>query len=408
MVKSRYLFFAVDLAMLVGVNLPLGNHPAAVAVLPVLMMIGIYALRSFDLASLASGDNTVFRVFMGALLGLIPFYLAYPFLHGAMQRITIPYNILLCTLLLGLAHKFIYPRFLRSYPKTKYLLVGDRTGLAPILEDIAAKAFSRLEFTDSPAGDGYDAVLVLDPKSEPGLSGDPLPPSANGHTAVYLPMLCESYLKRIPIEVVQRNPGYYRLALESVSDEPLTRILDVIVSVVLLLLASPLFVLASMLILMEDGRPIHFEQQRIGRHGAAFVIHKLRTLRDTGINETNPNVDIEERSLKVGKVLRRTRLDEIPNLVNVLKGEMSIVGPRPEMPQFHESARRSIPFYSYRLQVRPGITGWAQLCYKHTSSMDDYKTKTEYDLYYIKNRNTLLDLKIMLKTFETMIGRRGR
>ena len=110
---------------------------------------------------------------------------------------------------------------------------------------------------------------------------------------------------------------------------------------------------------------------------------------------------------KSGKIIRKLRLDELPQFWNIIKGNMSIVGPRPEMLEFHNMMSNQIPFYNYRLKLNPGITGWAQIHYKHTSTLEDYIKKTEYDLYYIKNRNIFLDIKIMLKTVETMLGMRG-
>jgi lipopolysaccharide/colanic/teichoic acid biosynthesis glycosyltransferase len=123
--------------------------------------------------------------------------------------------------------------------------------------------------------------------------------------------------------------------------------------------------------------------------------------------EETPNDGIEKRVLKVGKITRKTRLDETLQFINVIKGDMSIVGPRPEMIDFHEDMKKQIPFYKNRLRTKPGITGWAQIHYKHTTTLEDYIKKTEYDLYYVKNKSTLLDIQIMLKTVETMFGMRG-
>jgi lipopolysaccharide/colanic/teichoic acid biosynthesis glycosyltransferase len=120
-----------------------------------------------------------------------------------------------------------------------------------------------------------------------------------------------------------------------------------------------------------------------------------------------PNDGIEQRVLKIGKITRKTRLDETLQFWNVLNGTMSIVGSRPEMEEFHKEMKEKIPYYAYRLDTNPGITGWAQINYKHTTTLEDYIKKTEYDLYYVKNRTLLLDIQIMLKTVETMFGMRG-
>jgi lipopolysaccharide/colanic/teichoic acid biosynthesis glycosyltransferase len=130
-------------------------------------------------------------------------------------------------------------------------------------------------------------------------------------------------------------------------------------------------------------------------------------LRNGKIDPANPNRAIEERPLKVGKVIRKLRIDESPQFLNVLKGDMSVVGPRPEMVEFHNMMKEQIPFYNMRLLVKPGITGWAQLNYKHTTTLEDYRKKTEYDLWYVKNRNIFLDLRIILQTLEAVLWRRG-
>ena len=415
--KFRYVIFAVDLVVLLLMSLPLGNPLALSFILPVLMMIGIYAFRAFDQEVLGSGRASLSRTFWGALFGLIPFYLSYPFIGSTIRVYTVPYSIVTCALFVTMIHRIAYRFLLKSLPTTKLLLVGSIDGLHSILENIVQEALHKLEFhtprergsRKTPDSDGrFDGVVILDPEAESRDSVEPSSRKTDGTAIYYLPMLCETYLKRIPIEVVQRNPSYYSLAFESTKDEPLTRFIDVTVSILLLILLGPALLLAALLILLEDGTPIRLKQTRIGRYGVPFVIQKLRTLRDTEINAHNPNVDIEKRTLRIGKFLRKTRLDEVLNFINVIKGEMSIVGPRPEMQQFHLSAQKAIPYYVYRLRVKPGVTGWAQLTFKHTSTMDDYKVKTEYDLYYIKNRSILLDLKIMMKTFETMIGLKGR
>ena len=416
MFKSRFILFIVDISILLLLNIPLGNGILLSLIISLLMTLGAYAFRCYDQDILASGRNTLYRVFLGALFGLIPFYLAYPFLRLDIRALTILYNIIICSVSLSLIHKIVYRFYLKKRPAVKYLVIGGRSELLHILHEITRRTLHKLVFF--PYGNNtslnpdefkkrFDAILVLDTILEEKMLGPLSNLKAKGIRIHYLPMLCEEYLKRIPVEVIQKNPNYYKLAFESIEDQPLIRVIDILVSIVLLILLSPVILLASMIICLEDGFPVRFSQRRVGRNGTVFKMHKLRTLRETDVDAKNPNKDIETRSLWIGKILRKTRIDESLQFINVLKGEMSIVGPRPEMIPFHSSASGAIPLYSYRLRVKPGITGWAQLSYKHTSTMDDYKVKTGYDLYYIKNRSILLDIKIMLKTFETMIGLRG-
>lgn len=163
------------------------------------------------------------------------------------------------------------------------------------------------------------------------------------------------------------------------------------------------------LVLLGVGRPILFRQRRVGRGGRVFEILKFRTMRPgaerDGPQWARPN---DSRVTLVGRLLRRCRLDEIPQFWNVLAGHMSVIGPRPERPEFVDLLEREIPFYRERLAVRPGLTGWAQVNYRYGSSVEDAYTKLEYDLYYIKHRNNLFDFLIALRTVWTVLAFGGR
>jgi len=152
----------------------------------------------------------------------------------------------------------------------------------------------------------------------------------------------------------------------------------------------------------------------VGRNGKIFKVHKYRTMRalsaDGGAELNGPQWanDKDERITAVGKFLRRTRLDEIPQFINILRGEMSIIGPRPERPQFVEQLKEKMPFYDLRHLVKPGLTGWAQLHESYYGTMDENLKKLEYDLYYIKNRSWLLDGIILLRTINVLMRMIGR
>ncbi len=150
--------------------------------------------------------------------------------------------------------------------------------------------------------------------------------------------------------------------------------------------------------------PIFFKQYRTGKNGENFLAMKFRTMIDNaeknGAQWASKN---DSRITKFGKFLRKTRLDEIPQFINILKGDMSLIGPRPERPEFIESLEKEIPFYSHRLLVKPGLSGWAQINYPYGNTIDDAIEKLEYDLYYIKNRNLALDISIILKTIDAVV-----
>jgi exopolysaccharide biosynthesis polyprenyl glycosylphosphotransferase len=192
--------------------------------------------------------------------------------------------------------------------------------------------------------------------------------------------------------------------------QALVRAFDVVVSVLLLVPAIPLLLLAAAAIRLEDGwrAPILYRQQRVGRYNEVFELLKLRSMREnaeqTGAVWAVPD---DPRITRVGSFIRKTRIDELPQLVNVLRGDMSFVGPRPERPEFVEQLAKAIPYYRGRHAVKPGITGWAQLCYPYGASEKDALEKLQYDLFYVKNRSLLFDFAILVQTVEVIVWRKG-
>ena len=189
------------------------------------------------------------------------------------------------------------------------------------------------------------------------------------------------------------------------------RTFDVVASVCGLILATPLMLLSMLLLKLESARdPILYHQERVGLNGTSFTIHKFRTMRTDAEARTGPvwsAGDKDPRITAVGRFMRKTRLDEIPQLWNVLCGDMSLIGPRPERPAFVEQLTRQIPFYGQRHIVKPGVTGWAQVRYTYGASVEDALEKLQYDLFYIKNYTLVLDLLIVLNTIKTIILRPG-
>ena len=182
------------------------------------------------------------------------------------------------------------------------------------------------------------------------------------------------------------------------------RIFDVAVSAVGMVLLIPLFVLIAALIRVDSPGPVFYRQVRVGLRGRPYMIWKFRSMRQdaekSGPRWAQAN---DPRISRVGWWLRKTRIDEFPQLVNVLRGDMSLVGPRPERPVFVQDLRTVIPYYDIRHTVRPGVTGWAQVKFRYGASQEDSHTKLQYDLYYVKNLSLLLDLKILAHTIRVMM-----
>jgi sugar transferase (PEP-CTERM system associated) len=187
------------------------------------------------------------------------------------------------------------------------------------------------------------------------------------------------------------------------------RVISVIISLIGLILALPLFPLIMLAIRLDSKGPIFYTQARVGKGGRVFNVVKFRTMRQDAeaANGAQWAENNDTRVTRVGKFLRSSRLDEIPQLWCVLRGDMAFVGPRPERPEFIEMLSKQIPFYGVRHMVRPGLTGWAQVKYKYGSTIEDAREKLQYDLFYIKNASIGLDLLIMFLTIKIVLLRRG-
>lgn len=187
------------------------------------------------------------------------------------------------------------------------------------------------------------------------------------------------------------------------------RCFDIGASSVLLALALPVMLVTAALIILEDGAPVFYRQERVGRGGSIFRVIKFRSMRRDAEKDGTPRwaASDDDRVTRVGRFIRRLRIDELPQLFNVLSGEMSLVGPRPERPYFVDQLARQIPFYAVRHSVKPGVTGWAQVRYQYGSTVDDAVQKLQYDLYYVKNHNLVLDTLVLVETVRVVLTGEG-
>lgn len=235
----------------------------------------------------------------------------------------------------------------------------------------------------------------------------------SGITVIPLSKFLEKSFDKIPIEFYEDLnrliflDGFDRI--KSKTERSIKRVFDVVFSFLLLILTSPILFLVSIAIKLDSKGPVFFKQRRTGEHNTPFMIYKFRSM----------YVDAEKfgakwaekddpRITRVGRFIRKTRIDELPQLINILKGEMSFVGPRPERPEFDEMLSKEIPFWMLRYLVKPGLTGWAQINYDYGASIEDSREKLKYDLFYIKNFSLYLDLKIIFKTLKVIFFGKGR
>jgi sugar transferase (PEP-CTERM system associated) len=188
------------------------------------------------------------------------------------------------------------------------------------------------------------------------------------------------------------------------------RSFDIVCSVLILALTFPLMLLAALAVKLEDRGPVFYSQERVGKDGKSFLVHKFRSMRTDAEKSGKPQwaQQNDPRITRIGNFMRKTRIDELPQILNVFKGEMSFVGPRPERPYFVEQLIEVVPYYNVRHSVKPGITGWAQVRYGYGSSAEDALQKLQYDLYYVKNNSLFLDVLILIDTLKVVLFRSGR
>ena len=231
-----------------------------------------------------------------------------------------------------------------------------------------------------------------------------------GVTFEHLASVYEEYTGKIAIENLRPSWLIFRSGFNmSPWREAVKRAMDVVAAVVGLVVSAPVVLLLAGLIRLTSKGPALYSQRRVGLQGRTFTVHKLRSMTidaeaATGPVWSGPN---DARVTPLGSFMRRMRLDELPQLWNVLRGSMSLVGPRPERPEFVEQLAQEIPFYGQRNVVKPGITGWAQVRYTYGASVEDAMEKLQYDLYYIKNFSISLDLLIIFETIKTVLLRKG-
>ena len=187
------------------------------------------------------------------------------------------------------------------------------------------------------------------------------------------------------------------------------RIFDILCASVLIVLTLPIMLVTALLILLEDGFPILYRQERVGLNGRLFDVVKFRSMQKDAEKDGQPRwaAATDDRVTKIGRIIRKLRIDELPQLFSVLKGTMSMVGPRPERPYFVDRLTQDIPFYAVRHSVKPGVTGWAQVRYQYGASVEDAAEKLQYDLYYVKNHSLLLDVVVMFETIGVVLARKG-
>jgi len=457
----------VDFVIITGFNFVMGLALIDAIILSLVIFIGLYSFKVYDYEEMESTNNQLLRNVIGFSIGIVIYLILKSLTQNEINFGILIANLIFLSVVFSLLHKTEYVIHTRTMPKKNYLVIGKKEDFEPLMREIQQVSKNKIiaaeyinpsptklkqiintqykkkkSFKQIYSDKEINGIIIADPELEK-LVQDEIDTFFEKDIEIeYLPKIAEKVLKRVPLILVEKFKNYYDIEILGNKEEPPKRLLDIIIGAFLTVLFSPFMLIITIWTLIEDGMPVLFKQKRIGEMEKPFTLYKFRSLKNIdekisskGLREGGhgsgeefigskgfsqsakqpnsqnanytPNDSIEKRMLKIGKITRKTRLDETLQFINVIKGDMSIVGPRPEMIDFHEDMTKQIPFYKNRLRTKPGITGWAQIHYKHTTTLEDYIKKTEYDLYYVKNKNTILDIQIMLKTIETMFGMRG-
>jgi sugar transferase (PEP-CTERM system associated) len=403
------------------------------------MLLSLIALGAYQKQAGRLWEVTVLRIGSGLLLGLTPLAASYYFaptyfLGRGVLALTVAYSFALV-----LVTRFLFCRLMGTHglwPRTLVLGAGERAALihqaadAGELQglDIIAYVPVNGEAHNAVTSDrialdvplvtyvqdkGIDEIVLAVDDRRAGLPNEELLDcKMSGVDILDLQTFFERRTGKIRLDIL--NPSWLYLSegfRESAFRNLTKRVFDIAAVTALLPLAVPFMLLASVLILLESrGRgPILYRQTRVGRDGKPFQIYKFRSMATDAEQDGVARWAAEDdaRITWAGAFLRKGRLDELPQLFNILKGDMSFVGPRPERPEFVQQLAANIPFYDERHRVKPGLTGWAQIRFTYGASEEEAREKLQYDLYYVKNYNMLLDLVILLQTAEVVLMGEG-
>ncbi len=417
--------------------------PAWFFLLPLIWLVLMVEL--YDVHRAADWAGTLRGVAIAALLGVVLylalyFYYAHP-PKSLLPRLGVATFVITVSILTLLWRRIYIKVFTASQFMRRVLLVGGGSNgqlLLRAINKLKAKPFVLVGIVDDDhrklgafvekhqvignseqllrivdENNISDIIVAITGEMQGGMFQVLLDAQEQGVEIIRMPTIYEELLGRVPILSLEANwilgsfvdevrvSGFYLLG---------KRLLDIAGGLVGSLIFLLLLPFISLVTVIDDGLPIFYSQTRLGRGGQPYWIVKFRTMRRDAEPDGQPRWarEDDERATRTGRLLRRTHLDELPQFLNVLRGDMSMVGPRAERPELVEYFQKHIPFYRARLLVKPGISGWAQVNFGYASTIEETVTKLEYDLYYVKHRSMFMDIVILLRTPATMWGFRGR
>ncbi len=367
---------------------------------------GLYEIEKF--LSPAGLRNRIFKTMMTCgwltifLFYLIPFFRIAP-------KTNLVINILIATVFIWFWRKLIFDRAVKS-SKTRVFFFGkEKKEIADFAEYLSERP--QLGFETANHAGGADIIIVPEElKRDSEIVHSLYETALLGKTIIGFDKFYESITERVPVSLISEEWFFENLMeLNKQGFEKFKRVADFIFSLILFIPFIIILPLAAIAIKLNSKGPVFYKQKRVGKRGKIFEIIKFRSMvAGAEKNGAQWAKEKDKRITFIGNILRRTRLDELPQIWNVLGGNLSFVGPRPERPEFVKELEKIIPHYQMRHLIKPGLTGWAQINFPYGASVEDATEKLQYDLYYIKNRSILLELVILLKTTMVVLSRKGR
>ncbi len=301
---------------------------------------------------------------------------------------------------------------IRKNPEYKVIgIIGDRSRKKGALEKKTLGNTLSLEKIVNDY-DIDDIIVTTEPIRNKQLNKSLINCKMRGINIWDVPAFYEYFIDKLPVQYIKEHWFLFTHGFEKLGSNiyrRLKRAIDLVISSVVLIIAFPLGIIIALAIKLNSKGSIFFMQERVGENQKPFNLFKFRTM----VSDAERGVPMwaeenDPRVTNIGKIIRKTRLDELPQLINVIKGDMSLIGPRPEREFFVKKLTEKIPFYSLRFSVKPGLTGWAQVIYRYGASEEDALEKLQYELYYVKNMSLFLDIRILLKTIRIILFGMGR
>jgi len=368
---------------------------------------GTYTLRTFNPATLPV--STLRGTFLAVVVSMLATYLTPDDIRVVTPKTNLILTSIFAIPLLFLWRRFFFNFFAKDRRLRNTFLIGSETTIQMVKEEINRKPYLGYKLQER-INEQTELVAIernLDPKKY----SEVFKLLQAGVQVMDLARFAENISGKIPLSSIDESWFVEHCGhQESRSFHLIKTTLDKLTAIILFLLLIPLMIVLFPILLIVHGRPIFFKQKRVGLNNSVFTLYKLRSMvvdaEKNGAQWAKPG---DARITPLGKFLRKSRLDELPQLLNIIRGEMSLVGPRPERPEMIEKElSQKIPYYNLRHLVKPGVTGWAQVTFRYGFSTEDSLEKLQYDLFYVKNKSIWLDIIVILKTIKTVLTGAGQ